>query len=162
MFSNETREDELRTDDSSYSNGRGEINSFVAQLDVVAKIRNVISHERLQGLTLGANLKRTFRIGSHRHIEMRHGEKGVCRAAGTKFHQGIRLHAAGGFVNLAKEIGQRLDRIFRADVMMRRIETRWNGIHMLAVKLEAVESPVSQNLTHQRFVVLHDSSVGRT
>ena len=44
MFTDKTREHELRTDDSPHSNGRCEINCFVAQLDMVAKIRNVITH----------------------------------------------------------------------------------------------------------------------
>ncbi len=32
---------------------------------------------------------------------------------------------------------------------------------MLAVQLEAVESPIDKNLSHQRFVVFHDGVIGR-
>ena len=134
----------------------------VAQLDVIAEIGNVVAHERFQRLALGADLKRTFRIRCDRHIEVWHGEKRVRGAARTKLYQRVRLHAAGSFVNLAKEIGQRFHGIFRCFVVVGGIVARRNRVHVLAIEFEAIESPLAQNLANQRFVVFHNRAVGRT
>ena len=93
---------------------------------------------------------------------MRHGEERVGGAAGTKLHQRVRLHAAGGLINLPKKIGQRLDRVFRTLVMMGGIVARRDAVHVLTIKFEAVESPISEKFPNQRFVVFHNLSVGWT
>src|SRR5580704_484725 len=162
VFLDKIWQHELRSDNPAHTHGGGEINRPVAQLDVVAKIRHAVAHESLQGLSLRADLKRTFRIGCDGHIEMWHGEERVGGTAGTKLHQRVRLHTAGGRINLPKEIGQRLDRIFRTLVMMGGIVARRDAVHVLAIKFKAVESPVSEKFPDQRFVVFHNLSVGWT
>ena len=81
---------------------------------------------------------------------------------GQNSTQSIRLHAAGGFVNLAKEIGQRFNRVFGTLVMMCGIVARRNGVHVLAIKLEAVESPLAQDFANKRLVIFDDAPIGRT
>ena len=93
---------------------------------------------------------------------MRHGEKRVGRAARAELHQRVRLHAARGVVDRAKETGERFDRLFWALVVVRGIVAGRNGVHVLAIELKAVESPLAQNLPHQRFMVFDHALVGRT
>src|ERR1700674_2602627 len=93
---------------------------------------------------------------------MRHGEKRVRSTARTELYQGVRFHAAGSLVNLSKEIGQCFNRVLGAFVLVRGIIARRKGVQGLAIQLEAVESPLAEDLPNQRFVVFHDSSVGRT
>src|SRR5580704_12445008 len=80
------REYELGTHNSANSHSGSEVNRSITQFDVVAKVRDVIAHESFQSFAFGANLKRTFGIGRHRHIEMWHGEKRVSRTARTKLY----------------------------------------------------------------------------
>ena len=47
-------------------------------------------------------------------------------------------------------------------MVMRGIVTSRNGVHVLTIEFEAVESPLSQDLTNQRFVIFHDPLIGWT
>src|ERR1022692_119408 len=143
------RQYENRPHNSAHTNGGSKVIRPVAQLDVVTKVGNGVAHESFERLPFGADLKRTFRIGRHRHIEMRHGEKRVGSAASAKLHQRVRPYATRRLVNLPKEVGQRLQRIFRTLVMVRGIVARRDAVHVLAIEFQAVVSPLDK-FTNQR------------
>ena len=67
---------------------------------------------------------------------------------GQNSTEGVGLYAAGGFVEFAEEIGEGLYGVFRAFVMMRWVEAFGDGVHVLAVELEAVESPVAEDFSY--------------
>jgi hypothetical protein len=56
--------------------------------------------------------------------------------------------------------GQNFYGIFRAFVMMRGVVALGDGVHELAVEFEAVESPVAEDFSDQRFLKLDDLAVG--
>src|SRR5271165_1342882 len=85
VFRDKLRQHEHRSDNSAYADSGSEINRCVAQLNVITQVGNAVTHESFESFSLGADLKRTLRIGCDRHIEMRHGEKRVGSAAGAKF-----------------------------------------------------------------------------
>jgi hypothetical protein len=79
---------------------------------------------------------------------MGHGEEGISSAAGAKLHQCIWFHRAGSLINLPKEIGQRFHGVLGALVLMRRIVASGYAIHMLAIEFEAVEAPLTKDLSN--------------
>ena len=151
------RQHKLRAHNSSNTQGRSEIVVVVAQLDVIAEVRNIVAHEAFDGFAFGPHLERTRRIGSNRHIEMRHGEKRKRRTAGAELYQRPRLRALRLVVNCTEEIWQSLYRILGTFVMMSGVVTARHAVHVLAVELKAVKSPIDENLAHQRLVILHNS-----
>ena len=109
MFLDERRQHELRAHDSSNPKCGSEIVVIVAQLDVITEVRNIVAHEPFDRFAFGAHLERTFRIGSNRHVEMRHGEEGISSTAGAKFHQRSGLGFLCVVVNFTEKIRQRFD-----------------------------------------------------
>ena len=73
-----------------------------------------------------------------------------------------RLYSLGGVINCFEKIWQSLDGVLGLSVMMSRVVAGGNPVHVLPIELESVESPVHQNLFHQRFVIFHHAAIGRT
>ena len=149
VFLDQRRQHELRAHYSSNTKRGSEIVVIVAQLDVIAEVRNIVAHEAFDRFAFGAHLERALRIGSNRHIEMRHGVERKSRAAGAELHQRSRLRALRGIVDFAEKIRQSLHRILGALVVMGGVVTGRNAVHVLAVELETVKSPIDKNLAHQ-------------
>ena len=135
---------------------------IVAQLDVIAEVRNIVAHEAFDCFAFGAHLERAFRIGSNGHIEMWHGEERIRSAAGAELHQRAGLGALCGIVNFTEKIRQSLNRVLGTFMVMGGVVTGRNAVHVLAVEFEAVKSPIDEDFAHQFFVILHNPRVGRT
>ena len=66
-----------------------------------------------------------------------------------------------GVVDFAEKFRQSLNRVLGMLVVMSRVVTGRNTVHVLTVEFETVKSPVDQNLAHQFFVIIHDSRISR-
>ena len=64
-----------------------------------------------------------------------------------------------GLVNGAEEIRESFDRVLRLRVMVSRVVAGRHSVHVLAIELQPIESPINQNFPHQCLVVFHDIAV---
>ena len=65
-----------------------------------------------------------------------------------------------GVVDFTEKIRQCFNRVLGAPVVVGRVVTGRNAVHVLAVEFETVKSPIDKDLAHQFFVILHHPRVG--
>ena len=86
MLLDQGRQNKLRAHYSSDTKGGSEIVVVVAQLNVIAKVGNVVAHKAFDRLAFGAHLKRACRIGGDGHVEVGHSEEREGGSAGAEFN----------------------------------------------------------------------------
>ena len=90
-------------------------------------------------------------VGGHRLVHVRDAEEIDGAAAGAELHHAAGLVGLGLSIEMGKELRETLGRFFRIGKCAGGIVIRRAEIQVMAVELEAVESPVNQEHIHQVF-----------
>ena len=112
----------------------------------------VIGGFRGQGakdISLGADLPAARGVGRHRLVGVRKVVHGETVAAGAVLDHGVRVDAPGRVIDQLEDAGQLAGALLGSVRMMGRVVIRRDGVHVLAVELEALVAVFPEELLHE-------------